>query len=254
VFADLIQFFNELGNDHLVIKARLVCGPASYSHRNGKHAERRAIGAFEIGRPVELHLHPWVVAGNSVHAEVHDDYVWVVVTAPDVTLALVSGIAAVAILLPVRDTVDAVAIRLFRRALQTAPDKVLDIVVQRFYFVRVGKFSILAGKVGWLTQARIIAGYFIYAPSLDAVVVIRPQLDLGVHIPFRKQTVVPLIRIADPMLRDKGGAFVDECLQRLGGKELQSRAAASTVVYGEQVLAQPGKFHTVKAASLPLAE
>src|SRR5262245_36252897 len=102
----------------------------------------------------------------------------VIVNAPKVTLPVAPGIGAFAIGLPIRNSVDAVRVWFAGCLLQAAPDKILDVVIERFDLALHRELRVLGGEISGLAQSGVVASDFIDAPTLNPVIVVGTQQHL----------------------------------------------------------------------------
>ena len=182
-----------------------------------------------------------MVLRHPVHAQVHERDVRVVVDPPQVLPARTPGVVALAVCLPVRDTIDAVGEGFFGGPLQSAPNEVLDVVVEGLDLFLDRGFRILGGKEGRLAQPGVVAGDLVDPPAHDTVVVVGPEHDVRVHGPLCQEAVVPERGIAVLVGGDEGRALRDERLQRLGGEELEVHVPVVAETDRETVLAELGE-------------
>ncbi len=184
-----------------------------------------------------------MVLRHTVQAEVHQRDVRVVVDPPDVLAPGAAGVLALAVRLPVGDAVDAVGERLLRRALQPAPDEVLDVVVERVHLALHRHLRVLRGQERGLAEAGIVARDRVDAPAADAVVVVGAQHHVRVHRPLGQQAVVPERGIARLMRRDERRALRHQRLERLRAEELEVHAPVVAEAHRQPVLAELREAH-----------
>ena len=163
-------------------------------------------------------------------------------------LTVAARVGAIAVLFPVRNAVDRVRIGFVGGALQTTPDKMREVIIKSAYFALDGKLSILGCEERRLGQTRVVAGNFINAEAADAVVIIRAKLHLALHVPLAEQPVVPLVRIAHLMGRDKSSAFVNQGLEGFRDKEFQAGMLPLSIMNAHFVFAEPGELDAVNAS------
>ena len=99
-------------------------------------------------------------------------------------LAVATTIKTLAICFPIGDAIDRVRIRLVGGLLQSAPNKIPDVVIERLDFTLHRKLGILGGEVRRLAKAGVVAGHLINAPTLNAVVVVGTEQDFRIHVPI----------------------------------------------------------------------
>src|SRR5215831_4779838 len=126
------------------------------------------------------------------------------------TLTVATRIEALTIRLPVRNAIDAVWIRLAGGLLQSTPDKIPDVVIERLDFSRHRELGVLGGQISRLAEPWIVAGHFVDAPTLNPVIVVRTQQHFRIHVPVGNQPVVPLGWIAVLAVRQKCRALLDK--------------------------------------------
>ena len=170
----------------------------------------------------------------------------VIVWPPEMKLAAAIGLRAVAVFFPIGNSVDAVRIRLVRRPLQTAPDEMLDVIIERFDFPPVGILGLLRREIRRMTQPGVIAGDGVNAKAADAIVIVRAQQQLLVHRPLGDESVVPFGRVAMLAVRDERRAFLDQRLERFGGKEFQVNVLIVAVTNEQTIFAELRKLHFVQ--------
>ena len=176
---------------------------------------------------------------------IDQDDVRIIIRAPEMEFPLGSGIAALAVGFPVRNAIDSIGRGFVSAALQAAPDKMLEVMVERFDFRLHREPGVLRGQKCRLGQPGIVTRHLIDAPAFDAVIVVRAQQRLAFHVPLRKQTVVPLIRVAVLTSGDKGRTLADERLYRFCREKLKHHLPTIPISYRQPVLAQAAKPYLI---------
>ena len=171
--AGSLQIGNQINNHQFVVESCSVCRPAFDLHGNGEQRDRSPISPAQILDRGQSSLNLRIVFRHAIHAVVEQDDVRVIIDPPQVALAVASRVETLAIRLPVGDAVDGVRKRLFPRLLQPAPDKILEVVIERLNLSLHWELGVLGGKVGGLAESGIVTGDGIDAPTLDAIIVVR---------------------------------------------------------------------------------
>ena len=158
---------------------------------------------------------------NPIHAVVHHDDMWVVVTPPKVVDSLgLIRLLAVAEGLPVWDAVDSIRVWLARGLLEASPHELLDVSIERADLRLDRRFCILGCEKRGFCKAGVVACHFIDSPTADLVVVVGVKPTTALHIPFAQQSVIPFARILDLRSGDECGPFLNQGFGRLSGEEL----------------------------------
>ena len=175
---------------------------------------------------------------ETIHGEIHLDDVRVIVFSPNVKLTVASGIAAVAVRLPVWNAVNAVSIFFFSSALQSAPNEMFNVIIERLDFALHRILRVLRREKRRLAQAGIIARHCVNSRARYGRVIVGTDQFLSVHVPIRDKAVVPFAGITMLGSREKRAAFFDQRLERFGGKKFQKHLLVFSVVNGQAILAE----------------
>jgi len=235
------ELLDKVADDQLVEVGQAAGIPVARLERHGEIGPGRPERPLQITGLVEVADQPRIVPGDFIHVEVEHDHVRIVVHPPEVVLpAATVRRAAFPVDLPVGDPVDAVGIFFLVRALELAPDEIPDMIFQRLDFPGVRIINVLLGEIGRLAEGRIVAGHPVVFQPVE---VIRTPQDRVLHVPFGKQPVVPLGRVAVELtVRQEGRPLLVERFQRLGDEELEPQApAVLPEADGQPVFAGPGE-------------
>ncbi len=179
----LLKRVDQVNNQHLIVQAESISPVPSGSVREIVQPGKPEVGfrrpecPLQVTRTVQVVRRSWVELRNLVHVKVEHDHMRIIVAAPDMFQTFPLGpepVLTVPVLIPVGHAIDKVRVRLFDiRALQPAPYKLLNVVLDRINLLLLGEMHVLRRNERRLRQSRVVAGQRITVPAVESARVLR---------------------------------------------------------------------------------